>query len=172
MRRKINPELKEYLVNNGNKYIVKDLVKLVNKKFNENYKENELRKYLVRNKIDYKYENKNKSNPMGTNVPLGTEYIKPDGMTLVKVSKNEWKYKQRLIYEEHYGIKLKESDYIIFLNQDRTDFRIENLAKVTRKESSYLANMDIFSTDADVTNLSINLVKMVLKTKEMEEKIC
>lgn len=170
MRRKPNNKLKNYLLDIANDYTIKELLEKVNKKFNENYKENELRKYLVRNKIEYKYENKNKSHPMGTNVPLGCEYTKPDGMVLVKIGKNQWKYKQRIIWENYYNETLKDDEYVIFLNQDRTDFRIENLMKITRKESAYLSNMNIFSTNPDITKVAIDLARLQIEIKDIERR--
>lgn len=170
MRRKPNLKLKEYLLKVAKDYNIKELVKKVNKKFKENYEENELRKYLVRNKIEYKYECENRSNPMGLNVPIGSEYVKDDGMILVKVGSNKWKYKQRIIYEQYYNVELKDDEYIIFLNQNRNDFRIKNLMKVSRKESAYISNMGIFSTNSKVTKVAIDLAKLKIKEKEMERE--
>ena len=91
-------------------------------------------------------------------------------MILVKVAQpNIWKYKQRLIYEQYYNIELTENDYIIFLNQNRTDFRIENLKRITRRESSILSNQKIFSTNENLTELGILTAKLMIKIKEKGE---
>ena len=59
----------------------------------------QLRQYLSKRKIRYKDYNKNKVRKMGLNKPIGSERVKPDGMIQVKIAKNKWEYKQRLIYE-------------------------------------------------------------------------
>ena len=168
-RRKYNKELINWLNNNAKNYIVEDLVKLVNNKFNETYTKLELQKLLVRNKISYKYTNKNKSHNM-SKLPIGYEYTKSDGMVLVKIGRNEWIYKQRLIYEQHHKVKLNSDEYVIFLDQDRTNFNINNLKVVTNRESSILSNQKIFSSIPELTETGIQVAKLIIKTKEKRKE--
>lgn len=164
MRRRINQKLKDYCSNNSN-LTIDELLPLVNKKFKEKYTRLSLQKYLIRNKIPYKYKNENKSHNM-SKLPIGTEYVKGDGMILVKIARNKWEYKQRLIYMQHYGVELTEEDYIIFLDNDRTNFDINNLQLVSRRVSAILSNQQLKSSNADVTKLGIDTAKLIIKIKE------
>jgi len=170
MRRKINPELKEYLQLFAKDYTVEEILPKVNKIFNENYTKIELQKYLVRNKIKYKYKNKKMIRKMGLDKPIGSEYTKPDGMVMIKIAKNKWEYKQRYIYEQYHGVKLPEDVYVIFLNHDRNDFRIENLKAVHRNICSYISNHKLYSTDEEITKLGITTAKLMYKTKKVQNK--
>lgn len=166
MRRKINIELRNYCVSNSN-LTIDELLPLVNKRFKENYTRSQLQKYLIRNKIPYKYTKPQNSHNMSI-LPIGTEYKRDDGMILVKIGKNKWKYKQRLIYENYYGVELTEDEYIIFLDNDRTNFDINNLQCVSRRVSSILANQQLKSSSADITKLGIDVANLIIKTKNKE----
>lgn len=130
----------------------------------------QLRQYLYKRQIRYKDYNPNKAQPMGNRIPIGTEYVKPDGMVLVKVTSNKWKYKQRYIYEKYYNVELTSEDYIIFLDQDRNNFDISNLKKVTRKESSILSNQKLFSKNPLSTETGIKVAQLIAKLKEERTK--
>ena len=171
MRRKTNLKLKQWLLDNGNNRTIKEMLPEINIIFNENYKENELRKYLIRNRIPYKYECEWKShNKAGSSCKIGTEYTKKDGMVIVKVSRNEWKDKQRLIYEQYHNVKLSPNEYVIFLDNNRKNFNIDNLKVVSKLEASYLANYDLKSSKKEVTKLGINVADLIIKTKEVSKK--
>lgn len=130
----------------------------------------QLRQYLSKRKIRYKDYNKNKVRMMGLNRPIGSERIRDDGMVQVKVSKDKWEYKQRLIYEKYHNVKLTDNDYIIFLDQDRTNFDINNLEKVTRYESSVLTNQKLFSKKSDLTKVGINVAQLIIKLKDKRKE--
>lgn len=170
MRRKYNKELVDWLRNNAIKYTIKELTAIVNKRYNENYTDKSIRKLLYSNRIDFKYECRQRAFNNAYSRPIGSELVKPDGMTLVKVSKNEWKYKQRLIYEEYYNVKLNEDEYVIFLDQDRTNFNINNLKVITRRESSILSNQHIFSKIPEATETGIQVAKLMIKMKELKKE--
>ena len=131
-----------------------------------NITKKQLQLYLSKRKIRYKDYNANKVRDMGDDYPIGYEYIKPDGMVLVKVAKDKYKYKQRLIYEQYYGVELTDDDYIIFLDQDRTNFDINNLKKVTRRESSVVANQKLFFKESNLTETGIEIAKLMIKAKD------
>ena len=129
---------------------------------------NQLRQYLSKRQIRYKDYNKNKAREMGLNVPIGTEYVKPDGMILVKVAHNKWKYKQRYIYEQCHNVELTDNDYVIFLDQNRNNFDINNLMVVSRHESSIISNQKIFSKKPEITKAGVQVAKLMIKLKESE----
>ena len=99
--------------------------------------------------------------------PVGYEYKLDDGMIKVKIAQpNKYEYKQRLIYMKYHNCKLKDDEYIIFRNHDRNDYSIDNLVKVSRKESSYLANYEMYSKDPDVTDTGVLTAKLMIKVRE------
>lgn len=70
------------------------------------------------------------------------------------------------MYEKYHNCKLKDNDYIIFLNQDNNDFSKENLIKSSQQEIAYLHNYKTFSTDPRLTKLGILSAKLMIKLKE------
>lgn len=170
MRRKYNVEFILWLKDNANKYTVDELVPIVNKKYKETYNRLQLQKLLVRNKIEYKYKCKQRSYNNAYKKPIGTEYIRSDGMTLIKVNKNTWKFKQRYIYEQYYGVELPSNMYVIFLDQDRTNFDINNLRAVSNHESCILSNQKLFSKNPVATETGILIAKNIIKTKTLEKR--
>ena len=123
--------------------------------------------YLSKRQIRYKDYNKNKVRVMGEDKPLFSERVKPDGMTQVKIASNKWEYKQRYIYSRYYNKELTNDDYIIFLDQDRTNFNIDNLRRITRRESSILSNQKLFSKNKLATETGIQIAKLMIKLKKV-----
>ena len=139
-------------------------------KYNYPITKTQLRQYLYKRNIIYKDYNVNKKRNMGDKLHIGSERVKPDGMVQVKVSKNKWMYKQRYIYSKYYNIELTSDDYIIFLDQDRTNFNIDNLKKISRHESSILSNQKIFSNNPEATKTGIQIAKLMIKLKQRSNK--
>jgi hypothetical protein len=69
---------------------------------------------------------------------------------------------------QHYGVKLTGDDYIIFLDQDRNNFDINNLEKITKRESAIISNQKIFSQRPEATKVSIQIAKLIIKIKDMQ----
>ena len=103
---------------------------------------------------------------MGKDFKIGSEYVKNDGMTLIKVDKDKWIYKQRYLYMQYHNCTLTNDDFIIFLNQDRTDFSKNNLMKVSRRECAITSNQKMFSKDRNLTKLGVYTAKLMIKCKE------
>ena len=121
----------------------------------------------VLHKIPYKYSQPTKVRNMSS-LPLGTERVKDRDRVYVKVAKNKWMYKQRYIYEQHYGVKLTPNDFIIFLDGDKTNFNIENLYKITRYEGAHLGNICGGSKNAAIKRLGVEVAKLYIKVKDKE----
>jgi len=167
MNRRPNKELYDFLIQYASDRTVSDLLPLVNELFEENYDRLHLQKYLIRNRIPYKYEYPTKVRNMN-NLPIGSERIMEDGSIYIKIAHNRWTYKQRYIYEKLYNVKLKEDDYIVCLDGDKTNFSKENLYKMTRWECAHLANFGHFKGKPELRKLACVTAKSITKTKNIE----
>jgi len=166
--RKFNKQMYNYLQKHGEEHTLKEWHKIINKKFKEDFTLKETRKYFVRHDIKFKYEMPRKANGgLKLAFPIGAERTKPDGMVQVKIAPKKWEYKQRLIYEQYYGVKLRQDEFVIFLDQNKNNFAIDNLKVISRQESAYMVNQKLFSKDKNATETGILITKLVNKTKEV-----
>ena len=99
--------------------------------------------------------------------PIGAEKVVDDGIFIKVEQPDKWRRKSRVMYEKYHNCKLKDDEYIVFLNQDRNDFSKENLIKTTQKEIAYLHNYDTFSKNPKLTELGILSAKLMIKAKEI-----
>ncbi len=169
MRNKYTKEFEDFVKHNVNKYTKEDFRLLLEDNFNIKISKDALRRYLNRHHIKEKYNDYKKSNARKVyKCSIGTERKTNEG-TFVKVAHPDiWRRKTKVMYEKHYKCKLKDSDYVIFLNQNRNDFSKNNLMKVTKKEMSYLYNKNIYSTNPELTKTGLLSAKLMIKTKEVK----
>lgn len=163
MRNKYNKEFEDKMLKLAKNNNLDDLLIIAQKQYN--ITKDQLRQYLSKRKIKYKDYNCNKAHA-NNSLPIGSEYIKSDGMTLIKIAQDKWEYKQRFLYKKYHNCELTSDDYIIFLNQNRHDFSKDNLIKISKLESSILSNQKMFSKDKKLTKLGIITAKLMLKIKE------
>lgn len=167
MRNKYSKEFEKDMYRLATNNSLDDLLKVAKSKYHYDITKRQLQLYLSKRKIRYKDYNVNKvKGNQGDNVPIGTERIKSDGMVQVKIAKDRWEYKQRLIYSQYHNIELTSNDYIIFLDQDRTNFDINNLKRVSRRESSIVANQGLFFNEPNLTETGIEIAKLMIKAKD------
>lgn len=165
-RNKYSKKFEEEMIKLATTNELNKLLSIATNKYKYSITKTQLRQYLSKRGIRYKDYNKHKAQDRGKILPIGTEYVKPDGMVLVKVAKNKWKYKQRLIYEKYHNVKLTSNDYIIFLDQNRNNFDINNLKRISQRESSVLSNQKMFSKNREVTETGILTAKLMIKAKD------
>lgn len=103
--------------------------------------------------------------------PIGSEYIDPKrGIAQVKVGEpNIWKYKHRVIWEEANG-PIPDDHCIIFLDGDKTNVTLGNLALVSRLLSGHMTGNGLFDTNPEVTKSGTILAKLMCKTTEAKER--
>lgn len=150
-----------------------ELFEIAIKKYNYNITKKQLKMYLSKRKIRYKdfdYARFKRTRNAGDNYPIGSERIKTDGMVQVKIAKDKWEYKQRLIYSKYHNVELTSNDYIIFLDHNRNNFDINNLACVSRHESAILSNQQLFSNNQEITKTGIQIAKLMIKLKAKVSK--
>lgn len=102
---------------------------------------------------------------------LGSERITKDGFIAIKIKEpNKWMLKQRYIWEQITGEKIPEGGIITFLDGDRRNFDISNLACITKNENCRLNHRGIRSDSADITKANINIVRLDNKIRELKRK--
>lgn len=106
---------------------------------------------------------------------VGSERIdKKEGYIYVKVKEKgtyqeRWKHKQIVVWEKHHG-KLPENHVVVFLDQNKMNTDINNLECISRAELAMMNKYNLFSNEPKITKAAISLVKLMLKTNEIEFK--
>lgn len=104
---------------------------------------------------------------------VGSERISKDGYYEVKVAEpNKWELKQRLVYEEYYGVTLTNNDVIFFLDGNRQNLDINNLRKITRAELVRFNQSELKTENPEINEIALNIAKLktILGKKTKEDK--
>lgn len=101
---------------------------------------------------------------------VGSERINVYGYVEVKVAEpNKWRLKHQIVWEQHYGERIAE-DMIIFLDGDKTNCSIENLATVTKSVNARLNQNHLRSRSPEITKVSITLGKLIAQTHKTQNR--
>lgn len=93
------------------------------------------------------------------------KYITWKVSTKPKVKKPEnWVQKHRLIYEEAHG-KIPDGHYVTFLDGDRTNFDLNNLALVSKEEHATLNRQGLRYPYAECTRVGLTIAKVKIISK-------
>ena len=68
-----------------------------------------------------------------------------------------------------YG-KIPKEDIVIFLDNDKTNFDIDNLKHITRRENLYINGHKMRFDDRDTTDAATNIAKLAIKIQEKEKR--
>ena len=105
-------------------------------------------------------------------VPIGSERVdNKDGYTKVKIADpNVWELKHKYIYEKYHG-KIEKGNVVIFLNGDKSNFNIDNLKSITRKQLLFLNRNNLIKDNAELTNVGINVADLMIKANEAKRSV-
>src|SRR5687768_5088067 len=70
--------------------------------------------------------------PVMSQPPVGTEVLDTYGYVKVKLAADVWRYKHKIVWEQHYGRKPR--GVIKFLDSNRANCNIDNLVEVSRAD--------------------------------------
>lgn len=103
-------------------------------------------------------------------VPLGTISIDTRGNHIIK-TEDDWKPLHRHVWEQHYG-KIDKDDRVIFLDKNKNNISIENLACIPKGHVSTMVRLNMFSENPYITKTAIKWVELykILKEQENLEK--
>lgn len=106
--------------------------------------------------------------------PVGTEKRLSDGYVWVKVNDLpnvkrgvNWKKKQVVVWEQHNG-PIPEGMFVTFLDGNRDNFDIHNLALVTRAEHARMNHEQLRSEDPEVTAAALKLARLKTKIGQLQ----
>lgn len=104
--------------------------------------------------------------------PIGYERLDAKtGITYVKVDdKSKFEAKQRVVYREHYG-KIPEGYNIIFIDSDKTNFNIDNLACLSNSEMAMINSLRIKNITHNKEIGEIKLALARLRAKAVEKGV-
>ena len=102
--------------------------------------------------------------------PVGSERINVYGYIEIKIKEpSTWALKHRVIWEQQNG-HIPKGHVIIFLDCDKSNLNIENLAMIQQAQLTMLNKFDLIKTDPELTKTSINLASLILKTHSRIKK--
>lgn len=103
--------------------------------------------------------------------PVGSERIDRDGYIVIKVEDHKpWKLKHRHIWEQHNG-PIPKGHVILFNNGDKTDFRIENLLLISRKQLAILNKFKLLQETKEGNESAVLLADLIMKINEAERMV-
>lgn len=192
---KYTDDMKDFVKNNIKGTSYKDMTELFNKKFQTDIKVTALKGFLGRynfkNGRDTRLKKGNKPFNKGQkgiyypgmektwfkkgNVPInhrpvGSERLSKDGYIEIKVKEpRTWRLKHNVIWESFHGL-IPKNHVVIFLDQDKTNTDISNLKLITRRELLTMNRYNLFQDNAEMTNTSNILSKMIIAEQQAKKR--
>ena len=115
-------------------------------------------------------------------LPIGSERVSRDGYVEVKVREHSpvpcsnkcWVMKQRLVWEEANGRRLKPGEVVLFCDGDRTNLDPENLVAVTQAENIGLYRIGRPYADRETLMGALKIVRLQseIAKAEMRPRRC
>lgn len=169
-RHRYTKEQEIFLIQSVEGVAYTDLARAFNEKFHADLNGSAIRQKCyalgVKNNIDPRFQ-KN-TNPSSTK-PTGAESIDEDGNPIIKVGQpREWRKKSHVVYEAHHGA-IPDNHFIIFLNRNKKDCRIENLVSVSRPTFYRLVHSGMYTENEEITRVGITMSLLRQKIAEYEK---
>lgn len=168
----LDKEQKEYLKSILEDYSSKEVVDMMYKKYNILLNISKVKHYRERWNIK---RNENlgrfKKGHNGTRTKsIGYEFIDKEGYTHIKIKEpNIWVKKQKYIYEKHYG-KIPKGYCVMFLDQNKQNFDIENLILVRNKDKLVAKNMHLLGNYKEITKTGLLTAQLINKNYEIKKR--
>lgn len=190
-------EVKKFIEENHKGVGPKAMAELLNKTFGTNYTREQLKSYYGNHKINSGLTGyfKKGHTPANKGVkgyhtpgcekgwfkkgqkplnhkPVGSERIDVDGYTLIKTAEpNIWEPKHKVLWEEKNG-KVPEGHVLTFLDGDKRNISLENLALITMAESLEITRSNLRSANPDFTKTGILIAKVkIARSKRKKNRI-
>ncbi|MEH7459591.1 HNH endonuclease signature motif containing protein [Bacillus sp. JJ1127] len=102
--------------------------------------------------------------------PLGSERVNGEGYVDIKIAEpNVWKLKHRLIWEKANG-PIPKDHVVIFGDGNRSNFALDNLLLVSKKQLAILNINQLIQNDANLTRVGIVIADIYKKIGDRKKK--
>lgn len=183
-------EEKEYLGEITSGKHRKEILDLMNKKFEYNFNlaqiENAIKRFGYNTGFNGQFKKGHKTWNKGTKgltginktsfkkghkpwnkKEVGSERTDVEGYILIKVKEpNVWKLKHRILYEKYHNVKLTSDDMIIFADQNKLNFEKDNLILISKRKSLTMVTNKLFFKDKELTKTGVNIAELIIKINE------
>jgi len=103
-------------------------------------------------------------------LPIGTRIKREDGYTYEKIAEPDvWKQVSYIIWEAANG-KIPENSVIIFADQNRENFNLDNLILVSRSELCVANKKGLLHNDANLTKSGVLVARIISKISRLKHK--
>lgn len=159
-----------YFIKIVKNHTTKEIQNLLYKKYNINLTAKQIQYYKSKNHLKSGIQFMQKGRKPHNYRPIGSEYTNKDGYTFIKTGERKWERKHKYIYKKYHN-EISSEDTIIFLDQDKTNFNINNLEKIKRNELMNICNNKLLFKNRDLSKTGILIQKVINKTKELKKHI-
>ena len=169
-KRAINNDMHKYLLSIVKGRSCQEVADMMNKKYKTTFTKDFIQNYKCRHHIrsDYDCRFKKDHIPVVTK-DVYSERMDVDGYLIIKTPSGKWERKARYIWEETNG-KIPDSYKLIYLDGDRGNVDINNLAIIKRSDACVMAKFQLYSKDKDLNKLGMNLAILKSKLNEVKGK--
>ena len=185
-------EEKEYLKEIVTGRSHKEIIKMMNDKFEHQFTEGQIKGAIGRNNLNtgrtgrfergHRPANKgtkgimkaNKTSFQKGHTPknhkeVGSERVSVDGYTEIKVAEpNKWRLKHRVMYEKYHNVELDPKQLVIFADGDKRNLTKENLLLVDNKQLLTLNQHKLIKENGELTKVGLNLANIIIKLNDLK----
>ena len=105
---------------------------------------------------------RNKQNANYNFKPVFSERVDSDGYILIKLKEpNKWVLKHRWIYEQHYNCKIPKGFVVIFLDGNKQNLDINNLALISKNQHKIMNKNQLRYDTAEATLSAIKVAQLI-----------
>lgn len=102
--------------------------------------------------------------------PIGSETVRFDGYTWVKIGQpNTWRQKHQVIWEKENG-PIPTSSVVIFGDGDKTNFDLDNLLMVKRKQLVRMNKAGLIFDNTEATKSGVIMADIMNKVGKLKKK--
>lgn len=103
--------------------------------------------------------------------PVGSIRHQKDGYVYIKIADpSKWMIYQRYLYEKAHHCHLSKDQIVIFLDGNKSNFNLNNLMAVTRKEAMIINHERLqIKGNKELSKTGAIVAKIKMKIKEIEE---
>ena len=153
------------------------IAEIYNNEFNTNYAQDSL-EVVLHKKGFYKRDFGHHQGDTLVRTPLGSIKLNTYGYEMIKVShgtfskkrKDAWITKAQYMYEQYNNVKLKDDEFVIFLNGDNRNYDKDNLMIVKKSYRPWLCNQGFMNNEIRNPELLKTAIE-ICKAREMIKNI-